>query len=119
MDRRNIADTRDLIQVTIPNAGQESQAVDLSNHRLIAVQMSAAWTAGNLQFMTSVDGVAAYIDVTKSDGVVFAFTPAAGKYYAFSDVEQKLMNSIRFLKAKSAVVQGGDRVLTLVTSMMR
>jgi hypothetical protein len=100
---------------TIANGASLSGVVDLRNARLAGIVMPASWTAANLTFQTSPDGVA-YNDRYDRFGVEYVVTAAAARSI---QVPLDDFLSVRYLKVRSgtagaAVAQGGARDVTLV-----
>jgi hypothetical protein len=106
--------------VTISNGTSLSAAVDLETTagigaRLARIDMPAAWTAANLTFQASTDGVT-YNNLFDSSGGEYTVTAAAN---AAIIVPLADFIGIRFLKIRSGtsgtpVNQAADRTLQLV-----
>jgi hypothetical protein len=101
--------------VTIANGQSLSPAVDFGDDRLHTILMPAAWTAANLTFQVSADGVS-YIDLFTSAGEL-VITAAAARALA---LDQTIFPAFRFLKVRSGtsgvpVAQGAARDLILLT----
>lgn len=109
-----VSEAIDVLTATIANGASLSGVVDLGGRKLVAIDMPAAWTAANLTFQASCDGVT-YDDLY--DGAAErTLTVAASRYQAqvISD-----WVGIRFLKLRSGtsgvpVNQGADRIISLV-----
>ncbi len=103
-------------QATIASGASLSDAVDLGQARLWAIQMPAAWTAAVLTFQASLDGVN-YFNLFDNTNVEVTWTVAASQFQ-YELFPAKWL-AIRWLKIRSgtsgaAVNQGADRVLTVV-----
>jgi hypothetical protein len=99
---------------TIANGESLSGAVDLNNARLASIQMPAAWTAANLTFQASADGVT-YADLYDNEAVEYTVQAAASRVLIVPLVD---FLGIRYLKVRSgtsaaAVAQGAERMLAL------
>lgn len=103
------------IPVTIANGQSLSDAVDLGDKVLCAIQMPDAWTTASLTLQASYDGV------------TFADVSAGGEYEVSSVAASKFLllhtsyvfTGIRYLKIRSGtsgtpVNQGADRTLQLM-----
>lgn len=101
--------------VTIANGAALSGAVNLTGHLLVGVIMPSAWSAANLTFQVSRDGVI-YNDVYDSAGNEKTVNAAASRHVM---VDPITMAGAEYLKVRSGttgapVNQGGDRALVLV-----
>ena len=99
-------------QITIANGAAVSNAIDIGELGLCAIVTPSTWTAANLTFQGSVDGVT-FFDVYDSSGTELQITAAASRHIMLSPAN---FAGIRFLKVRSGttgtpVNQGGDRVL--------
>ena len=104
------------IPVTVANGTSLSASVDLRFAAVAGIYMSAAWTSAFLTFQASSDGLT-FSDIFNNDGTEYKLTVAAGQFVPFVPLE---LPGVRFLKIRSgvtgtAVNQGADRLLTLVT----
>lgn len=102
--------------VTIDAGSALSAAVDLDGVALVGIQMPASWTAANLTFQVSADGVT-YADLYNQSGSEVVVTAAANRYIA---LDPTLFQGIRRLKIRSGtsgtpVNQAASRTLLLVT----
>ncbi len=103
-------------EVTILSGQSLSAAVDLQSSAAIArIEFPSAWTAANLTFQTSADGVTyrEYLDAT---GAAVTVNGGADRIVGIDAV---LFDGLRFLKVRSGtsgvpVSQGADRVLRLL-----
>lgn len=103
--------------VTISNGQSLSGPVDMGAGRLFAIVMPAAWTAANLTFQASPDGVT-YSNVFDSTGTEVTFTAAASQYIINAVPVEWI--GVRYVKVRSGtsgtpVNQGADRALTIIT----
>jgi hypothetical protein len=104
------------MDVIIANGASLSSAVDLVNNRLSYISMPSSWTAANLTFQVSEDGLTwnnLYDDVGSEVTVA-----AAASRVLRVDLAKWL--AVRYLKIRSGtsgtpVAQGGDRTLRLGT----
>lgn len=106
-----------VVQAVIANGTSLSPAFSVSNGRLIAIQMPAAWTAAGLTFQGSMDNVT-YTDLYDSLGNEISVTVAAGHGIA---IDVTVFAGWQFLKIRSgtgaaAVNQTADRTF-LICSM--
>lgn len=102
----------------IANGQSLGPAINLDAVRLVAVQMPAAWTAANLTFQGSHDGVT-YADVFDgvAAGAEIVVGAAAARYIV---LDQTKIAGFAYVKIRSGtsgvpVAQGADRTLQLVT----
>jgi hypothetical protein len=102
----------------IANAASLSGVIDLGDQRLHRIHLPSAWTAAAITFQTSSDGVA-FADLYDKDGEITlpSSVVAASRSVV---VPQEAFYGIRYLKIRSgtgasAVTQGADRSLALVT----
>jgi len=103
-----------VVQTIIASGTSLSPAVAVSNGRLIALQMPAAWTAAVLTFQGSMDGTT-YTDLYDSLGSEISVTVAAAHGIA---LDVTAFAGWQWLKIRSgtgasAVNQGADRTLLL------
>lgn len=99
---------------TIANGASLSDAVGMENIILTGVIMPASWTAANITFQASVDGVT-FNNVYDSLGNELTVTAAASRYIA---IDPSVYAGMKYLKVRSgtssaAVNQGGARVIGL------
>ena len=102
--------------VTISSGTSLSAAVDLGPNRAFAVVMPASWTAANLTFQGSVDGIT-YNNLYDDTGTEVTITAAASQYIVLSSPAKIL--GLRWIKVRSGtngtpVNQGADRALVIV-----
>jgi hypothetical protein len=100
---------------TIASGASLSGAVDTGTARLAQINMPAAWSAANLTFQTSDDGVT-YRNLYDSSGTEYVVTAAAGRSIILSLAD---FIAARFLKVRSgtagvSVNQAAARDLGLV-----
>jgi len=108
---------RQTTTTTIANGASQSAAIDLTDRGrlLLCIQMPAAWTAANITFLASNDGVTygpvydQYLELTVYNVAALAYL--AVPYWKFM--------GMRYLKIRSGtagtpVNQGAGRTLTLV-----
>lgn len=106
--------------VTIAAAASLSGGVNISprgtESSLVEIVMPAVWTAANLTFQTSNDGVT-YQDYYAADGTEVTVIAAAARNIGIAAVD---FAGAGWLKVRSGtalapVVQGAARVITLIT----
>lgn len=100
---------------TIANGASLSGAVELEGMELVAIEMPAAWTAANLTFQGSHDGVT-FNNVHDDAGTEVSVTAAAAR---FIRLNPELWGGFHAIKVRSgtagaAVNQGAERVINLV-----
>lgn len=108
-------------QVLIANGTALSAAVLIAAGDLVAIEMPAAWTAANLTFQTSSDGVT-FQNLFNESGVEVNVTAAAAENLAIGEGTTARIENFAgavYLKVRSGtnavpVNQGADRTLTLV-----
>ena len=87
-----------MISVDIPAAADGlSPAINVGNYRASGIQMPAAWTAGNLTFQVSADGVT-YADLYDNTGTEYTATAAASRVILLPAVD---FIGIQYLKIRS------------------
>lgn len=104
------------VSAVIANGASLSGAVDLGRNTLVGIVMPAAWTAANLTFQVSADGVT-YSDLYDNTGTEKSVTAAAGRFIFTVPADWV---GIRFVKVRSgtaaaAINQGAARTLQLIT----
>lgn len=104
------------VPITIANGASLAAAVDLDGKTLVGIHMPAAWTAANLTFQVSEDGVT-YDDFYDSSGTEKTVIAAQARYI---EIPPAAWVGIRFVKVRSGtaavtVAQGAARTLQLVT----
>lgn len=102
--------------VVIPINTALSGAVNLGGATLVGIVMPAAWTAANLTFQGSVDGVT-YNEITDSAGTAVSVTAAAARYIP---INPATLPGLQYVIVRSgtsgaAVNQTAARTITLVT----
>jgi hypothetical protein len=102
--------------IIIANGESLSGSVGLGGSTMVGIVMPATWTAANLTVQASHDG-ATYNNLYDDLGTEVTVTAAASRYIA---LDPSVFAGIRYLKVRSgtsgsAVNQGGDRTITLVT----
>lgn len=103
-----------VVSVAIASGAALSGAIDLGEGRAVFVQLPAAWTAANLSFQVSADGVT-WADLYDRDGQEYVAQAAAGRAILLPITD---FVGIRHLKIRSGaaaapVNQGAARTLTL------
>lgn len=98
----------------IANGSSLGDGIDLGGSSVIGIQMPASWTAANLTFQASHDGVT-YADLYDSAGE-FTVTAAASRFIV---IDPTTLLGARYLKVRSgtagaAVNQGAARTLVLI-----
>ncbi len=96
--------------VTIAN-GAALGASFIGDGRLVAIQMPAAWTAANLTFQGSMDGVT-YADMYDATGTEVTVVAAASTYILLADLKAAWIK-VRSGTTGTPVNQGADRVILL------
>lgn len=100
----------------IPNGDSLSGAVDLGSGILTRIEMPAAWTAAGLTFQVSADN-STWLDLYDDAGSEVSVTADASQAMRVDFAD---WIGVRYLKVRSgtsdtAVNQGAERVLTIVT----
>ena len=111
---------RTVIPVTIPNGGTTSAEFNVNGKRVVGIEMSAAWTVGNLTAQALIDDppglpkAPVFGNVVDGAGavIVIAATPTAGTYLALADVNAFL--GLGRVKLVAGAAQGADRILKVV-----
>lgn len=103
--------------VTIANGASLSGAVDLGSASLVGIVMPAAWTAADLSFQVSADGVT-YGNLFDTIGAEYLIPSASAVAGQTISIPIADLLGWRYLKVRSgpaaaAVAQGAARVLTL------
>lgn len=98
--------------ISIANGASLSSAIDLDENGIVALQMPSAWTAANLTFQGSYDGVT-FADVYDSAGTELSVTAAASRYIVLTPAT---FAGLRHLKVRSGttgtpVNQGAARTI--------
>lgn len=104
------------LTVTIANAASLSGAADLGGTTLVGYIMPSSWTAADITFQGSVDGTN-FFNLYDQFGNEVRHVVSSSRFVALNPAD---LASIRYLKIRSgtsgsAVSQGADRVVTLVT----
>jgi hypothetical protein len=104
--------------VTVLAAASVSEGVPTAGRALVGVSMPAAWTAANLGFSVSLDGINWQV-ATDNGGNLEKAVVSGGKAIAFPSADALKFPFLRILSTNtngdgSAVVQAADRVLTLL-----
>lgn len=104
-----------VLTATIANGASLSGAVPLGNGGLTRIAMPAAWTAANLTFQTSYDGVT-FANLYNHEGTEYTVQAAASREILLPLAD---FLGVRFIKIRSgtsaaAVAQGAERSLKLV-----
>ena len=89
--------------VTIPNGAAESNSVRLESDTIVGVYMSAAWTAANLAFLASRDGVS-FVDVNR----VAARIQVEVEANVFIPIAGVDLIGVKFLKLESVNSANGN-----------
>lgn len=107
------------VSATIANGASLSGVVDIGEGRVLcAIDMPADWTAANLTFQASTASDGTYDNLYDQYGTEKTVTAAEDRYIPLDDPAFWL--GVRYVKvrsgtAASAVNQGAERVITLVT----
>lgn len=101
---------------TITNGTSLSTGIDLGTARLSRIVIPAAWTAANITFQASADGVT-YADLYDASGTEYTITVGGASRSIIVPLADFV--GIRYVKVRSGttgspVNQGADRALTLV-----
>jgi hypothetical protein len=104
--------------VTIPAGEVVSTPLDLTSQAVTMVIAPAEWTAANLSFLISIDGVNFFDLVDAASGVEIA---RAIQPSSAVKVDESYTRYVNYLKVRSGprdnpIAQEADRVLTLVTT---
>lgn len=112
-----------LPQVTIPNGQAISNSVQIGSGVLVGLIVPAAWTAAEISFLASVDGVNFFplYDGTGNNPIAIE-TPVAGSYVTFgyeTNIKFDSFRSVLYLEVVSGVPganvnQGAARTIQLV-----
>ena len=105
--------------VTILNGASLSDSISLVNRHLIAIIMPSGWTAAALTFQFSTDNITFYNAFSLTANLT-ANTTAAAADQIINISSTDSFHGARYLKIRSGtsgspVLQGADRVLTVVT----
>jgi hypothetical protein len=100
--------------VTIANGASLSGATYIGDGKLTGIQMPATWTAANLSFQGSHDGVT-YCDIYDSAGTEVIVAAAASVTIPLDDFRAALWIKVRSGPTGAAVNQGAARVISLLT----
>lgn len=101
----------------IASGASQSGVVDLIGFLLAGIQMPTTWTAADITFLASLDGVT-YQPVYNTDGDEYTIASAAAQASRFIAIDPRDFAGVRYLKIRSgtaaaAVNQGADRTLGL------
>jgi hypothetical protein len=101
---------------TIANASSISPDIPMLTGTPVAIQMPAAWTAANLTFTASADGVTFY-DLYDSAGTEVSVVAAASRFIVFPKTIE--WDAIRYMRIRSGttalpVAQGAARTMIMV-----
>jgi hypothetical protein len=104
---------------TIANGASLSGAVDLGGATMVAIQMPANWTAANLTFQLSADGVT-YAELQDELGNTFTVTAAASLAIASAALAATFLGA-RYLKVRSGtsgvpINQGAARDIKIIAA---
>lgn len=103
-----------------------SNIIDLRNHRLVGIEMPAAWTAAAISFQSAFrdDGsgystalTETFQDVFDSAGVEVSLTLTAGKYVLLTEAHRNLLAGLGRIKVRSGVT--GAAVNQLAARVVR
>ena len=102
--------------VTIASGASLSGTIEMGRCNLFSIAMPAAWTAANLTFSVSIDGVN-FLNLHDQSGVETSIPVAASRHIGGLDV--LAYGSFSYLRIRSGtagvpVNQAADRVLTLM-----
>lgn len=106
-----------VVSPVIANAASLSGSIDARGKRLARVLVPTVWTAANLTFQTSADGVT-FNDLYDDSGLEVVVTAVAGKVASIS-INAISLSDLMYLKIRSGtsavpVTQTADRTLTTV-----
>lgn len=107
--------------VTILSGASLSDAIYLGNRHLSGIIMPAAWTSAALTFQFSLDGTN-YYNAFSLTAELTANTTAAAANQSINIATSATFHGARYLKIRSGtaatpVVQGADRVLTVISTI--
>lgn len=102
---------------TIAASGTVSSVVDMGSGRLFAIVMPSVWTAANLTFQASQDGIT-YSNMFDSTGTEVTFTAAASQYIINAVPVEWI--GVRYIKVRSGtsgtpVTQSAAAALVIIT----
>ena len=112
-----IANGASLSPSVVLRAGTDDKGYDLpTGCRLFGIVMPAAWTAANLTFQVSHDGVTTWNNLYDANGNEVTITASTSRYIALDPV---VFAGVQFLKVRSgtsgtAVNQGQEVILQLI-----
>ena len=115
MDRNLIQDLTEVVEVEIASGASLSAGLFLGGMRLVGIEMPSTWTAANITFEASPDGVT-YNKLYDQDGTEVIVTAATDR---FITVFATYLAGTRYLKVRSGtsgtpVNQAADRTLRLI-----
>lgn len=104
---------------TITSGQSVSNVVDLGSKTLLAIITPSDWTAANLTFQVSTDGIT-YSNMHDNAGVESTVTAAASRYIV---VDPANWVGVKYIKVRSGtsgtpVNQAADRIIKLVSKVV-
>lgn len=119
----------DRLRVKITSGQSLSNVLDVSSHRIVAIDMPSGWDSANLTFQASAEvsdtsavPAATYDNVYDGTGTELAVTAAASRYVVLTTAQKDALRGVRSLKIRSGtaatpVTQTADRELILVVEV--
>lgn len=105
------------LRFTIDAAGTLSNAQNIEGHVILSILHPAAWTAADLQFLGSVDGVTfapVYDDAGTRVKVASAALPAAEARMLVNKAILEQLAGLTWVKFEASSAQAAERVIEVV-----
>lgn len=98
--------------VTIANGASLSDVLDLRGRWFVGIEMPSVWTAANITFQGSTDGVT-FVDLYTPTGSERSVTAAASRYIVLSPQDYGGLNYVKLRSGTSAtpVNQAAERTI--------
>lgn len=107
---------RSLAQITIASSTTISAAADVGpENQFYGIEMSAAWTAGNITFQVSNDGTNFQALIDDAGVAVTVTAPGAGQTVLFRSTIIEGLAMFRHVKVVSQNAQAADRAIFLLS----